>query len=130
MAHKICPSCGSNCPIRIRKCKSCGCTFSFKPRKNKKKTSFVKNWKDLSVGDYIKSSGGPVWIDKDGNEMSMGYSGTYSVLGLDENGILAQGRDKTSGFCHIWMAKEFVNCFGIHKRPHKIFKLNLDNKLN
>ena len=66
-----------------------------------------------------------IHIDKQGNETSMGYSGVFSVCGVDEKGILACGKDKTSGFCHIWMLQESESEMGIIKRPHKVRKINV-----
>ena len=124
MPLKTCQKCGEKCHPRVRKCKKCESTFAFKVKsKIKTKAKVVSDWKDLVPGDYIKATGGPVWISKDGIELPMGYSGIFTVVSLDKNGILACGKDKTSGFCHIWMADEVVNNCGIHKRPHKIAKL-------
>jgi ribosomal protein L40E len=126
MPLKICEKCGEKSGPRARKCKKCDGTFAFKVKsKDKNKQTVVSNWRDLVSGDYIKTSGGPVWINKDGTESPMGYSGIFSVVSLDENGILACGRDKTSGFCHIWMTDEVINSSGIHKRPHKVSKINV-----
>jgi hypothetical protein len=124
MAFKICPKCNEKCPARIRRCKKCDTVFAFKIKKNKIKSKTIENWRDLVVGDYIKVSGGPIWIGKDGLELPMGYSGIYAVVGLDKNGILACGKDKTGGFCHIWMEEEKSNDFGILKKPHKVSKIN------
>jgi hypothetical protein len=125
MPLKTCPNCGEKNPPRRRQCSKCETAFAFKVKKKKPKQSSVCDWRSLISGDYIKASGGPVWLDKDSNEMPMGYSGTYSVVGLDENGILALGKDKTCGFCHIWMGDETVSESGIIKRPHKVFKLHV-----
>ena len=126
MAFKLCPRCGEKCPARIRKCKKCDGTFAFKIKKKKAKTTSVSDWKALATGDRIKVSGGSVYIDKQGNEMSMGYSGVFSVCSVDEKGIVACGKDKTSGFCHIWMVEETVSEMGILKRPHKIRRINVN----
>lgn len=128
MAFKICSNCNEKNPARIRKCKKCDSVFAFKVKsKNKnKKISAVSDWKELVPGDYIKVSGGPVWINQEGAELSMGYSGVFSVISLDKNGILAHGRDKNSGFCHIWMADELINNCGIHKKPHRVAKININ----
>lgn len=124
MPFKTCSKCNEKCHPRVKKCTKCDSAFCFKVKsKNKNKVRSISDWKSLIPGDYIKASGGPVWISKDGTELPMGYSGIFSVISLDENGILACGRDKTSGFCHIWMADEVVNNCGIHKKPHKIAKL-------
>lgn len=125
MAFKTCPQCNEKNPARIRKCKKCNAAFAFKVKKNKlnSKVKVMDDWKSLIVGDYIKVSGGPVWIDKDNNETPMGYDGIYVVVGFDENGILALGKDKSSGFCHIWMETEQYRN-GLLKRPHKVSKIN------
>lgn len=124
MPLKICPNCGEKCGPRSRRCKKCNSSFAFKV---KKKTSAVaskmENWQALQPGDQIRVSGGPIWMGKDSIETPMGYNGTYSVIELDKNGILARGMDRFSGFCHIWMAEEKVSDVGIVKRPHRIFKL-------
>jgi len=125
MAFKLCPHCGEKCPARIRRCKKCDGVFAFKIKKNKSKTSSVSDWKALVPGEHIKVSGGSVYIDKQGNETSMGYSGVFSVCGVDEKGILACGKDRTSGFCHIWMLQEAESEMGIIKRPHKVRKINV-----
>jgi ribosomal protein L40E len=127
MAFKICPNCQEKNPARIRRCKKCDSAFAFKVKKQSKKSGAitVSDWKGLLPGEYIKVSGGSVWLDKDGTELSMGYSGIFTVVGIDKNGILACGKDKTSGFCHIWMGDEVMNPAGILKRPHRVAKINI-----
>jgi hypothetical protein len=125
MPLKTCPNCGTKCAPRLRQCKKCDAKFAFKVKKKRPRRSSVSDWRTLHPGDYIKVSGGPVWIDKYRNEMPMGYFGTHVVVGLDQNGILALGKDRTSGFCHIWMGDETISNSGIVKRPHKISKLNV-----
>jgi len=123
LAFKICPKCGEKCPARIRRCKGCESSFAFKVKKKGPKSSRVDDWRSLISGDSIKVSGGPVWVNSDGSESSMGYSGTFVVKSLDSNGIIACGIQKNSGFCHIWMGEEIISSTGILKRPHKLFKL-------
>lgn len=122
MAHKICANCGEKCPARIRKCKNCNSTFAFKVKKKKPKSQKVENWCELAVGDYIKVSGGPVWMGKDGIDIPMGYTGVFIVKGFDSNGIIACGV-QNSGFCHLWMASEKMSDMGVLKKPHKISRL-------
>lgn len=130
MAFKICSKCGEKCPARIRKCNKCKSSFAFKVKKKIPKSCRVDDWRDLVFGDIIKVSGGPVWINSDGSESSMGYSGAFVVKSLDSNGILACGTQKNSGFCHIWMGEEKLSDTGVLKRPHKIFRLkNVSNKV-
>lgn len=123
MPLKTCPKCGEKCAPRLRKCGKCGSVFAFKVKKKFHGLSRVGDWKELQPGDHIRVSGGPVWIGKDLTETSMGYSGIYSVVSLDENGILARGIDKFSGYCHIWMGEEKKSDTGVIRRPHKISKL-------
>lgn len=124
MAVKTCEGCGEKNPARIRKCKKCDATFAFKiKRKDIAKKEKISDWKELQKGDYIKVKGGPVFLDKEKNEIPMGYTGTFSVLSLDKNGIIAHGKDKSCGFCHIWMGKEQVSYSGVIKKPHKIYKI-------
>jgi len=123
LAFKICPKCGEKCPARIRKCKKCDSVFAFKVKKKAPRSFRLENWKELNPGDLIKVSGGPVWVNSDGSESSMGYSGTFVVKSLDSNGILSCGVQKNSGFCHIWMGEEKLSETGILKRPHKVFRL-------
>ena len=82
MAFKICPNCNEKNPARIRRCKKCDSVFAFKVKSKSSKNSVAKvsNWKELVAGDYIKASGGPVFIGKDGVELPMGYSGIFSVI--------------------------------------------------
>jgi hypothetical protein len=54
----------------------------------------------------------------------MGYRGRFVVEGVDENGIRAYGLDKSSGFCHIYMGRDFQNKeTGVWKTKHKLMKL-------
>lgn len=130
MAFKICPKCGKKCPARIRRCKGCDSSFAFKAKKKEPRSSRVGDWKELASGDLVKVSGGPVWVNADGSESSMGYSGTFVVKSLDSNGIVACGVQKNSGFCHIWMGEEKTSVTGVLKRPHKIFRLkNVSNQM-
>ena len=124
MAFKVCPECKEKNPARIRKCKKCETVFGFKVKKKKPKKETVSDWKVLVPGDQIKvASGGPVFIDKDKNELPMGYHGNFSVISLDKNGIIAHGLDKSCGFCHIWMSEEKESTAGVLKKPHNIYKL-------
>jgi ribosomal protein L40E len=127
MVFKICSSCNEKNPGRVRRCKKCDNIFAFKVKKknNKDKKEKVSDWRELQKGDLIRVKGGPVFLDKGKSEIPMGYSGTFSVVNIDDNGIVAHGRDKYCGYCHIWMGKEKVSASGILKKPHKIYKLNI-----
>ena len=125
MPLKTCSNCGEKCHPRKRQCGKCDTHFAFKVKKKRPKRSSVPDWRALCSGDQIKVTGGSVWVDKDQTEMPMGYSGTFVVVGVDQNGILALGNDRTSGFCHIWMGDETPSDSGIIKRPHKVLKLHV-----
>jgi ribosomal protein L40E len=127
MAFKVCSSCNEKNPVRVRKCKKCDSAFAFKVKRKKEKKEKISDWKELKQGDYIKVIGGPVFLDKQKNEIPMGYTGTFSVMSLDKNGIIAHGIDKSCGFCHIWMGKAGMNSCGLLKKPHKIYKINTGN---
>lgn len=125
MAFKVCDGCKFKNPARVRKCKQCDAAFAFKVKRKKEKKQKISDWKELIPGDYIKVAGGSIFIDKEENEIPMGYNGIFVVISLDKNGIMAHGKDKSSGFCHIWMNKEQLSPSGIIRRPHKIYKLNV-----
>jgi hypothetical protein len=57
------------------------------------------------------------------DKISMGYRGKFKVFRLDNNGIVAYGIEKTSGYCHIWMAEEKLIDGKLLKRPHRIAKV-------
>lgn len=123
MAFKICENCKEKNPARIRRCKKCDSTFAFKIKKKNIKKEKISDWKELQQGDIIKVVGGPVFLDKENNEIPMGYSGLFSVISLDKNGIIAHGKDKCCGFCHIWMSKEQISFSGVLKKPHRVYKV-------
>ena len=124
MVVKVCPNCNEANPARIRKCKKCESTFAFKIKKKKDRKEKISDWRELKTGDLIKVIGGPIFVDKEQNEIPMGYNGKFSVVSLDNNGIVAHGVDKTCGFCHIWMGKEQTSPTGILRKPHKVYKIN------
>lgn len=125
MAFKICQKCNEKNPARCRKCKKCESAFAFKVKKKNGEKKLKIDWKSLQKGDTIKVSGGGPFFLKKGTleEVSMGYSGLFSVCAVDENGIQAIGIDKFSGFCHIWMNGEGVSSTGVNKRPHSVYKV-------
>jgi hypothetical protein len=100
--------------------------FVFKPKgQEAKNTKIIRdfNWKNLVKGDRIKVSSGPYFVSK-GEFVPMGYRGRFVVDSLDENGILAWGIDKHTGFCHIYMGGDIQNKeTGVWKTKHKLMKL-------
>lgn len=126
--QKICSNCSQPNGPRSFVCKNCNTPFIFKVKsKEAKNTKIIRdfNWKDLTKGDKVKVNGGPYYVHR-GIFIPMGYRGKFIVEGVDKNGILAWGIDKTGGFCHIWMNGETQNKeTGVWKIPHKILKLKL-----
>ena len=97
---KICDNCGTPAGARALVCSNCGNKFAFKPKsKEQKNTKVIRNfnWKELESGDKIKVSGGPYWLSSEGEYIPMGCRGKFTVLGLDNNGIIAHGV-KEGGF--------------------------------
>lgn len=124
--QKTCPSCSTTTGPRAYVCKKCGEMFTFKPKsKEAKNTKIIRDfsWKDLVKGDRIKTSSGPYFV-KGADFIPMGYRGRFVVEGIDQNGILAWGLDKHSGFCHIYMGPDIQNKeTGVWKIKHKLMKL-------
>lgn len=123
---KTCPKCSTETGPRAYCCKTCNHIFAFKPKsKEAKNTKIVHNfnWKDLTKGDKIKVSGGPYYVCR-GEFIPMGYRGRFVVEGLDKNGIMAWGLDKSQGFCHIYMGRDVQNQeTRVWKIKHKLLKL-------
>jgi hypothetical protein len=111
-------------------CKNCNTPFVFKPtNKEKKNTRVVRdfNWRNLKAGDKIKVTGGPYFVSH-GDFIPMGYRGKFVVESIDENGIKAWGLDKTTGFAHIYMGRDYQNPeTGIWKIKHKLLILRPKN---
>ncbi len=125
---KICDNCGTPAGPRALVCSNCGTKFTFKPKsREQKNTKVIRNfnWKELENGDRIKVSGGPYWLSSEGEYIPMGCRGKFTVLGLDNNGIIAHGV-KEGGFCHIYMGKDDqCSLTKIWKTKHKLSKLKL-----
>jgi len=124
--QKICPDCGTPTGPRAYCCKKCNHIFCFKPKsKEAKNTKMIQNvnWRELVKGDRIKVGGGPYFVSR-GEFIPMGYRGRFVVEGVDANGILAWGIDKSAGFCHIYMGGDIQNKeTGVWKTKHKLIKL-------
>lgn len=124
--RKLCPKCGTGNGPRSYACKNCEYSFSFKPQsKEKKNTKIIKDidWRTLQKGDRIKVGGGPYFMSG-GESIPMGYRGKFVVQSLDENGIIATGIDRHSGYAHIYMGRDFQNKeTGVWKIKHRLVKL-------
>lgn len=130
---KTCPKCSNETGPRAYCCSKCNYVFVFKPKsKEAKNTKIIHNvnWRELIKGDRIKVGGGPYFVSK-GEFIPMGYRGRFVVEGLDKNGILAWGLDKSQGFCHIYMGGDIQNKeTGVWKTKHKLIKLKQKEILN
>lgn len=124
--QKTCKPCGHKTGPRSKKCPKCGERFLFAPKihKTDKAKRAAINWRELVKGDVIKTRGGPYWITGDGRRIPMGYSGTFYVQKVTENGIEAYGTKKETGFCYIYMGERTV-VGNMRRRPHKILKLRV-----
>ena len=124
---KSCSSCGFCTGPRAYVCPKCNTPFIFKVKsKEKKNTKIIRNvnWKELVNGDIIKVNGGPYFMNKDGEYVPMGYRGKFVVEDIDDKGILAWGKSKFSGFCHIYMGEDYIDKnTGLRKTAHRLLKL-------
>lgn len=123
---KLCSSCQSANGPRSHSCKNCGQSFSFKAKsKEQKNTKIIKDidWRTLQKGDRIKVGGGPYFM-KGAESISMGYRGKFVVYSLDDNGIIATGIDRHSGYAHIYMGRDIQNKeTNVWKIKHRLVKL-------
>jgi DNA-directed RNA polymerase subunit RPC12/RpoP len=123
---KSCPSCSFETGPRAYSCPECNHIFVFKPKSKESKNTKViakVNWRELVKGDRIKVAGGPYFFSK-GDFIPMGYRGRFVVDSIDENGILAWGVDRHSGFCHIYMGGDIQDKqTNVWKTKHKLMKL-------
>jgi hypothetical protein len=124
--QKTCDKCGTTTGPRAYMCKKCNTPFVFKAKsKEAKNTKIIRdfNWRELVKGDRIRVTGGPYFVTS-GEFIPMGYRGRFVVEGLDQNGILAWGLDKHTGFAHIYMGGDIQNKeTGVWKTKHKMMKL-------
>ena len=110
---------------RAYMCSNCNTPFTFSVQsREKKNTKVIRNfnWRELETGDKIKTSGGPYYVSE-GEFIPMGCRGKFTVMSLDDNGIIAYGA-KNGGWCHIWMGKD-EQCPNtkIWRTKHKLAKL-------
>jgi len=79
------------------------------------------------LGDRIKVTGGPFYMNRDQEFVPMGYRGRFIVQKLDSNGIVAYS--EKGGYCHIYMGPD-MQCAEtkIWKTKHKLLKLKSKEK--
>lgn len=121
---KTCDNCGTMTGPRAYMCSNCNTPFTFAVQsKESKNTRVIRNfdWRELETGDKIKTSGGPYYV-KGGEFIPMGYRGRFTVVSLDDNGIV--GYSDKGGYCHIYMGKD-IQCpeTKVWKTKHKLAKL-------
>ena len=126
---KTCDNCGELTGPRAYMCPKCQHPFVFAVQsKERKNTRLIRNfnWKDLEKGDRIKATGGPYYVSE-GEFIPMGCRGRFTVMGIDDNGIIAYGA-KSGGWCHIWMGKD-EQCPNtkIWRTKHRLVKLKQKN---
>jgi len=122
--QKLCDNCGAGNGPRSFMCKSCNTPFIFKVQsKEKKNTKIIRefNWRELEAGEKIKATGGPYYV-KGGDFIPMGYRGKFTVISLDDEGIV--GYSDKGGYCHIYMGKD-KQCpeTKVWKTKHRLVKL-------
>lgn len=122
--QKICDNCGHGTGPRAYMCPKCQTPFMFAVKsKEKKNTRVIRefDWRELEFGEKIKATGGPYYV-KGSDFIPMGYRGKFTVVSLDDNGIV--GYSEKGGYCHIYMGKD-KQCSEtkVWKTKHKLIKL-------
>ena len=125
---KTCDNCGTLTGPRAYMCPSCQTPFMFAVQsKEKKNTKVIRNfdWHELESGDKIKATGGPYNV-KGGEFIPMGYRGKFTVISIDDEGIV--GYSEKGGYCHIYMGRD-KQCpeTKVWKTKHKLLKLKKKN---
>lgn len=122
---KYCPKCESQMGARANKCPNPKCQHDFKKIREKKSLGISKvkadfDWRTLKRGDEIKvvAGSGPYYKFSDGRTEHMGYSGVFSVIYVDKNGIHAHSKEE-GGHSYIYMGETNDNGERVLK-SHKI----------
>lgn len=100
-----------------KKCKGCGHSFFSVRKKKLSKAEF--NWKELKRGDRIRIYGGDYCIIDD-IFIDMSHSGTFTVTGIDDQGLLLSGK---MGFCYQNMVRDGKSPSGIVRVIPRIIKI-------
>lgn len=132
MPYKTCPNCNQKSGVRTYICK-CGYEFidkngvskkvkevkeSRRP-KNRVKKMVETDWQTLNVGEKIKvvKGSGPYRIKDNGDRISFGHSGDYTVKEIQQDGLLATQK----GMIHfIYMGEPRMSPTETHLVAHKI----------
>lgn len=123
MPYKTCTNCQERNGVRSMLCSKCKTPFGVKVEKRIAKFTRSKSCEisELEKDDLIKVSGGPVWITQKGDEISLGESGKFRVVTVDENVIWAVGLEDRLPTC-IYVGPEYESKSGSLMRPHKVTK--------
>lgn len=121
---KCCDKCGHCTGPRAYMCPECNNPFVFAVKsKEKKNTRVIRqfNWRELEAGEKIKATGGPYYV-KGSDFIPMGYRGKFTVMSVDEQGIV--GYSEKGGYCHIYMGRD-KQCpeTKVWKTKHRLVKL-------
>ena len=121
---KCCDKCGHCTGPRAYMCPECNHPFVFAVKsKEKKNTRVIRefNWRELEAGEKIKATGGPYYV-KGSDFIPMGYRGKFTVMSVDEEGII--GYSDKGGYCHIYMGRD-KQCpeTKVWKTKHRLVKL-------
>jgi hypothetical protein len=105
-------------------CPECNHPFVFAVKsKERKNTRVIRefNWRELEAGEKIKATGGPYYV-KGSDFIPMGYRGKFTVMSVDEEGII--GYSDKGGYCHIYMGRD-KQCpeTKVWKTKHRLVKL-------
>ena len=121
---KCCDKCGHCTGPRAYMCPECNHPFVFAVKsKERKNTRVIRefNWRELEAGEKIKATGGPYYV-KGSDFIPMGYRGNFTVMSVDEEGII--GYSDKGGYCHIYMGRD-KQCpeTKVWKTKHRLVKL-------
>jgi len=121
---KCCDKCGHCTGPRAYMCPECNHPFVFAVKsKERKNTRVIRefNWRELEAGEKIKATGGPYYV-KGSDFIPMGYRGKFTVMSVDEEGII--GYSDKGGYCHIYMGRD-KQCpeTKVWKTKHRLVKL-------
>jgi hypothetical protein len=98
---KICPSCELVVAAKLYKC---NCGYNFKTKTLESNEEYVpepvveeyEDWRNLKTGDVFEVLGGGDYYISDGNKINLTQTGSYEVMKIQSNGIIAYGNSGTS----------------------------------
>ena len=126
---KTCPQCNTKLHARKSECECGHCFYT-------KKVRLITDWRELKIGDIVRSvyGNGPYWQDPTTEEkIYMGSYGKFEVQGFGRDYIKAYeiskfGKRQVSGGTHILYMGKFkksVLCDNLYNCPHKLVSVSL-----